>query len=47
MSEVARAAPTLAKVRNKRDEILRIAARYGVTNVRIFGSAARGIDSPV
>ena len=26
----------------KRDEILRIAARHGAKNVRIFGSAARG-----
>lgn len=26
----------------ERDEILRIAARYGATNVRLFGSAARG-----
>ena len=25
----------------KRDEILAVAARYGVTNVRIFGSVAR------
>ena len=25
-----------------RDEILRLAARYGATNVRVFGSVARG-----
>ncbi len=25
----------------KRDEILAVAARYGVTNVRVFGSVAR------
>jgi predicted nucleotidyltransferase len=26
----------------ERDEILRIAAHYGATNIRVFGSAARG-----
>ena len=37
-------------VREKHDEILRIAARHGARNVRIFGSAARedaGLDSDV
>ena len=29
-----------------RDDILRIAARHGATNVRVFGSMARGDDSP-
>ena len=29
-------------LKGKRDEILRIAARHGATNVRIFGSVARG-----
>ncbi|HVR98788.1 MAG TPA: nucleotidyltransferase family protein [Thermoanaerobaculia bacterium] len=29
-------------LRDKRDEILRIAARHGASNVRIFGSFARG-----
>jgi uncharacterized protein len=32
--------------RNRRDEILRIAARHGARNVRVFGSAARGDTSP-
>lgn len=27
---------------DKRDEILRIAAQYGASNVRVFGSAVRG-----
>lgn len=27
---------------SKREEILRIAARYGASNVRVFGSRARG-----
>ena len=29
-------------LKNKRDEILRIAARHGARNVRVFGSVARG-----
>jgi predicted nucleotidyltransferase len=29
-------------VKSKREEILRIAARHGARNVRIFGSVARG-----
>ena len=29
-------------LRKKREEILRIAARHGARNVRVFGSAARG-----
>jgi uncharacterized protein len=32
--------------RTKRDQILRVAARHGARNVRIFGSAARGEASP-
>jgi uncharacterized protein len=30
-----------ALIEAKRDEILAVAARYGVTNVRVFGSVAR------
>mgnify|MGYP001559670917 CR=1 FL=1 len=33
-------------LRSKREEILRIAARYGARNVRVFGSAARGEARP-
>jgi predicted nucleotidyltransferase len=33
-------------IRAKREEILRIAARHGAHNVRVFGSAARGEASP-
>ena len=29
-------------VKEKREDILRIAAKHGATNVRIFGSVARG-----
>jgi len=31
---------------DKRTDILRIAASYGATNVRVFGSVARGEDHP-
>ena len=34
------------RVREKREEILRIAARHGARNVRVFGSAARGEAAP-
>ena len=30
----------------KREEVLRIAAKHGAYNVRIFGSVARGEDGP-
>jgi len=33
-------------LKQKREEILRTAARYGARNVRIFGSVARGEDQP-
>lgn len=33
---------TLAEVRNRKTEILHIAARRGVKNIRVFGSVARG-----
>ncbi len=33
-------------VRENRDDILRVAARHGASNVRIFGSVARGEASP-
>lgn len=31
---------------DKRHDILRVAARHGARNVRLFGSAARGEDRP-
>jgi len=34
--------PTLAELRARRDEILEIASRHGVFNIRIFGSVVRG-----
>jgi uncharacterized protein len=33
-------------VRAKRDAILRLAAKYGATRVRLIGSVARGDDRP-
>jgi len=33
-------------VSQHREEILRIAAQHGATNVRVFGSVARGTDGP-
>jgi hypothetical protein len=33
-------------IRQKRGDIVRIAARYGAFNVRIFGSIARGEEGP-
>lgn len=35
-----------ALLKEKREEILRIAARHGAHNVRIFGSVARGEAGP-
>ena len=34
--------PTLDELRARRDEILAIATRWGASNVRVFGSVARG-----
>ena len=33
-------------VKSKREQILQIARRHGVTRVRVFGSVARGDDGP-
>jgi predicted nucleotidyltransferase len=41
-----RKAPTLAFLRANRDEILRIAESRGVSNIRVFGSVARGDATP-
>src|ERR1039457_3077891 len=34
------------RVREHRDEILQVAALHGAGNVRVFGSVARGEDTP-
>lgn len=41
-SLIARRAPSLALLRSHREDILRIAANRGVSNIRVFGSVARG-----
>jgi hypothetical protein len=46
MIDQVKQAPTLEAIRKKRADILRIAAAYGVTNVRVFGSVARGDARP-
>jgi predicted nucleotidyltransferase len=33
-------------LRNRRQEVLRIASRHGASNVRVFGSVARGEAGP-
>lgn len=33
-------------LQGKRQDILRVAAKYGARNIRVFGSAARGEDRP-
>jgi predicted nucleotidyltransferase len=38
--------PTLEALRARRDDILRITTAYGVSNVRVFGSVARGEATP-
>jgi predicted nucleotidyltransferase len=34
------------EIRDRRDEIPRIAAQHGAGNVRVFGSVGRGEDTP-
>ena len=36
---------TLDIIKNKRSDIMAIASKYGIKNIRIFGSAIRGDDS--
>ncbi|MDH4028950.1 MAG: nucleotidyltransferase family protein [Nitrospirota bacterium] len=33
-------------IKNRRNEILAIATRYGASNIRVFGSMAHGNESP-
>lgn len=46
MSDTTRTPPTLAELRARRDEILRLAERHGVSNVRVVGSVARNEATP-
>ncbi len=36
----------LSELKRRRKEILEIAERHGAKNIRVFGSTARGEDSP-
>jgi predicted nucleotidyltransferase len=36
----------LQEIQQKKEEILAVARQYGIVNVRIFGSVARGDDNP-
>lgn len=36
----------LNRVKEKREDVLRIAAAHGASNVRVFGSVARGEEGP-
>lgn len=42
LREEKRPAPTLEQLREKKTEILEIAQKHGVFNIRVFGSVARG-----
>jgi predicted nucleotidyltransferase len=42
MSTIGRKPPTLDELRSRRSEILSVAHRHGASNVRVFGSVARG-----
>ncbi|XWX03576.1 nucleotidyltransferase family protein [Aggregatilineales bacterium SYSU G02658] len=42
MSSAPKQAPTLEMLRARREEILALAQRYGASDVRVFGSVARG-----
>ena len=39
-------AALLSEVRQKKKEILEVARQHGILNVRLFGSAVRGEDTP-
>lgn len=41
-----RPTPTLSLLRERRGEIARLAGKYGVSNIRVFGSVARGDATP-
>jgi len=45
MDETTQTIPTLTTVRAMRDEILRLTSQYGASDVRVFGSVARGDSS--
>ncbi len=46
MSDTLCTPPTLEELRARRNEILRLAEQYGVSNVRVVGSVARNEATP-
>jgi predicted nucleotidyltransferase len=38
---------TLEKIRSQREEIYAIADKYGISDIRVFGSVARGEDKKI
>jgi predicted nucleotidyltransferase len=46
MREATKKAPSMDELRALRDEINQLAAHYGASNVRAFGSVARGEAGP-
>lgn len=46
MSEQNKTVPTLAALRARRDEIIALAKKHRASNVRVFGSVARGDVTP-
>ncbi|MFZ7103262.1 MAG: nucleotidyltransferase family protein [Peptococcaceae bacterium] len=36
--------PAISEIKHKREAILQVASSYGATNIRVFGSVARGED---
>jgi len=44
--DAPRRAVTLDEVRAHRDEIVQLGERFGVRNIRVFGSVARGEATP-
>ena len=46
MADTPKEGWTLEELQALRDEILRLAAKFGASNVRVFGSVARGEATP-
>ena len=46
IKQIPKQAPTLAMLRARRTEILKLAEHYGASNVRVFGSVARHEATP-
>ena len=46
MTDFTGVAPTLERLRQRREEIMQLMEQYGAYNVRVFGSVARGEAGP-